>query len=138
MADSLALLILKLDVEVISLCVDAAIEVLVVICEFLLLILLHPLVDLVLFVLGFASVGLLGFVASGFRDEGASFQRGEDVLAGGRDVEAVNWGCHFVLICEFKGIGTVNLKVLVEGRCHESGSAADHFHSAHCLLVVAG
>ena len=138
MTDSLPLLILKLDVEVISLCVDAAIEVLVVICEFLLLILLHPLVDLVLFVLGFAGVGLLRFVASGFRDEGASFQRGEDVLARGGDVEAVNWGRHFVLICELKGIGTVNLEVLVEGRCHESGSTADHFHSAHCLLVVAG
>lgn len=81
MTDSLPLLVLKLDIEVISLCIDATIEVLVVICKFLLLIFFHPLVDLVLFVLRFAGLGLEGFVASGFGDQGTSLERGEDVLA---------------------------------------------------------
>lgn len=81
MTDSLSLLILKLDIEVVSLCVDATIEVLIVICEFFLLVFLHPLVDLVLFVLGLARFGLGGFVASGFGDQRASLKRGEDVLA---------------------------------------------------------
>lgn len=81
LTDSLPLLILKLDVEVISFSIDATIEVLIVICKFLLLIFFHPLVNLVLFVLGFASLGLEGFVASGFEDQGSSLERGEDVLA---------------------------------------------------------